>query len=50
MKDEQGDRCPYYGHLSPDPLGERRFRYLGLGAEAELGTGNPEIQGNAMWA
>ena len=22
MKDEQGDRCPYYGHLSPYLLGE----------------------------
>ena len=26
MKDEQRDRCPYYGHLSPYPLGERRVR------------------------
>ena len=25
-KDEQGNRCPYYGHLSPYPLGERRVR------------------------
>ncbi len=22
MKDEQGDRCPYYEHLSPYPLGD----------------------------
>ena len=22
MKYEQGDRCPYYGHLSPSPRGE----------------------------
>ena len=22
LKDEQGDRCPYYGHLSPYPLGD----------------------------